>query len=127
MKFTYKFYDKAEDAQPTDQQEFIGTSEKDVRQAVTDYCDTYGYEAFTLVNTEETAGDAVTGDISKALMLEYLQQMLDDFMQEKEKYGIEDRIVEHKFDAMIACKEMVEALIQEPVNLRKDGRVTVGF
>ena len=28
---------------------------------------------------------------------------------------------------MIACKNMVECLIGEPVNLQKDGKVTVGF
>ncbi len=60
-------------------------------------------------------------------MLQYLQSMLDDFMKEKERWGIEDRLVQHKMDAMIACKEMTEALIGEPVNLQVDGKVTVGF
>lgn len=31
-----------------------------------------------------------------------------------------------KFDVMIACKEMVETLIQKPVNLGMDGKITVG-
>lgn len=62
----------------------------------------------------------------KEQMINYLQSMMDDFMQEKEKYGMDDRIVEAKLDAMIACKEMTEALIQEPVNLGMDGEVTVG-
>ena len=60
-------------------------------------------------------------------MLQYLQSQLTDFQNELKKYGPEDRVVERKFDAMIACKEMVEAIIGEPVNLQKDGRVTVGF
>lgn len=63
----------------------------------------------------------------KEQMINYLQQMLDDFMRCKEKFGMKDRIVIKKMDAMIACKEMVEALIGEPVNLQLDGYVTVGF
>ncbi len=63
----------------------------------------------------------------KEQMINYLQQMLDRFTEEMERYGKDDRIVEKRFDDMIACKEMVEALIGEPVNLQKDGRVTVGF
>lgn len=60
-------------------------------------------------------------------LLRYLQSQMDDFKRWEEKFGIEDRIVEHKLDAMIACKEMVESLICEPVNLQLDGKVTVGF
>lgn len=60
-------------------------------------------------------------------MLNYLQGMLDAFLEDKERYGFEDYAVQKDFEAMIACKEMVEALIGEPVNLRKDGKVTVGF
>lgn len=60
-------------------------------------------------------------------MINYLQSMLDDFTREKEKYGMSDPVVESKLDAMIACKEMVEALIEEPVNLGLNGKVTVGF
>lgn len=63
----------------------------------------------------------------KEKMLAYLQSQLTDFNKNLEKYGMDDRIVEAKFDAMIACKEMVETLIGEPVNLRKDGIVTTGF
>ena len=60
-------------------------------------------------------------------MLQYLQEMMDDMKEEEKRYGKEDRIVRNKVSAMIACKEMVEALIMEPVNLQKDGKVTVGF
>ena len=63
----------------------------------------------------------------KEQMINYLQQMMDRFTDEMERYGKDDRIVEKRFDDMIACKEMVEALIGEPVNLQKDGKVTVGF
>lgn len=64
---------------------------------------------------------------TKENLIAYLQSQMDDFQEELKRYGIEDRVVKNKLDAMIACKEMVEALIQEPVNLQKDGRVTVGF
>ena len=60
-------------------------------------------------------------------MIKYLQSMMDDFKKEETRFGSEDRIVNKKLDAMIACKEMVEALIGKPVNLQFDGRVTVGF
>lgn len=63
----------------------------------------------------------------KEQMIQYLQEMLTSFNKDLERYGADDRIVDKKFDAMIACKEMAEALIGEPVNLRKDGTVTVGF
>lgn len=62
----------------------------------------------------------------KSDLLRYLQSQMDDFMKELERYGI-DKHTEKKMDDMIACKEMVEALIQEPVNLQKDGKVTVGL
>ncbi len=66
-------------------------------------------------------------NITKENLINYLQSQMDDFTKDKERYGIEDRIVEHKLDAMIACKEMVESLIGEPVNLGLDGKVTTGF
>lgn len=60
-------------------------------------------------------------------MLRYLQSQMNDYKKAEAKYGADDPWTEHKRDAMIACKEMVEALIMEPVNLQKDGKVTVGF
>ena len=60
-------------------------------------------------------------------MIAYLQSMMDDFKKEEARYGLKDRIVAEKLDAMIACKEMVEALIGQPVNLGLNGIVTVGF
>ena len=65
--------------------------------------------------------------VSKEQLLRYLQSQLTDFMQDKEKYGSDERIVIQKMDAMIACKEMVETILMEPVNLGKDGKETIGF
>ena len=66
-------------------------------------------------------------NVSGRQMLAYLQAKLTKFQKEAEKYGMEDRMVEHLFDEMIACKEMVEVLIGAPVNLQMDGKVTIGF
>ena len=60
-------------------------------------------------------------------MINYLQTQLIDFNKNLKQYGADDRIVIKKFDDMIACKEMVEAIIGEPVNLQKDGIVTIGY
>lgn len=73
------------------------------------------------------------GELMKYGMLRYLQGMMDDFKEwEKRAEGKAEDSVEHKWmtdkkRAMIACKEMVECLIGEPVNLQMDGKVTVGF
>ena len=59
-------------------------------------------------------------------LITYLQSQMDDFKESEKKFGF-DRVTRDKMHAMIACKEMVEALINYPVNLRKDGKVTLGF
>ena len=64
---------------------------------------------------------------TKEQMINYLQQMMDRVQRDIARYGKEDRMVEKRIDDMIACKEMVEAFIQEPINLGMDGKVTVGF
>ena len=63
----------------------------------------------------------------KEKMLAYLQNLMDEFMKEKERFGEDDRIVSKMLNNLIACKEMTEALIGEPVNLQMDGKVTIGF
>lgn len=65
--------------------------------------------------------------IMKEQMIKYLQERLTEVKAEEAQFGIQDRIVIKKIDALIACKEMVEAIIMEPVNLGKDGKVTIGF
>ncbi len=68
----------------------------------------------------------MTKTITVEDLLRYLQSQMDNFKESESKYGF-DRVTEKKLDNMIACKEMVEALIQEPVNLQKNGKVTIGF
>lgn len=63
---------------------------------------------------------------TKEQMINYLQQMMDRIKKLEER-GVSDEFLNYKIDAMIACKEMVEAFIGEPVNLQMDGKVTVGF
>lgn len=65
--------------------------------------------------------------VKTQVMLGYLQSLLTEFVSEKDAFGTDDRIVNKKLDQMIACKEMVEILIGEPVNLGKNGIVTTGF
>ena len=65
--------------------------------------------------------------VSSESMLAFLQCLLDDWNSEREKFGDDDRIVVKKFSEMIGCKDMVECLIGCPVNLGKDGKVSVGF
>lgn len=64
--------------------------------------------------------------ITVELLIDYLQAQMNDFKECEAKWG-EDRITIKKLDSLIACKEMVEAIIRQPVNLQKDGIVTVGF
>ena len=72
------------------------------------------------------ACDVSEKNIKVRHMVDYLQSMMDSFMEDKERYGMDDYVV-REMDAMIACKEMVEALAGYPINLRKDGKVTMGF
>lgn len=65
--------------------------------------------------------------ITKEMLIGYLQSQMNDFKKDEAKYGLDDRFTLSKLDAMIACKEMVESLIGEPVNLQSDGKVTTGF
>ena len=81
--------------------------------------------------------------VNSTAMIQYLQELMDAYKEEEQMFNewaanrefkLEDVTVYGKTDSarrqmrnMIACKEMVEALIGEPVNLRKDGKVTVGF
>lgn len=60
-------------------------------------------------------------------MLAYLKMRLDDYLWEEKAYGAEDRFVAKKLTGLLACKQMVEAMIQKPVNIQKNGEVTVGF
>ena len=66
------------------------------------------------------------GDDAKDAMLKYLQGLLDRVIDEETNYG-RTLIWDKKIDEMIACKEMVEAIINEPVNLGVNGKVTTGF
>ena len=65
--------------------------------------------------------------VTGAELVEYLQHLMDIVKRDEADYGLEDRIVQKRIEEMIACNEMVERLINEPVNLSMDGKVTVGF
>ncbi len=63
--------------------------------------------------------------VTAASMLAYLQQHFTRALYEVEHYH--DEHAEARMDAVIAQKELVEALIGAPVNLQLDGKVTVGY
>ncbi len=65
--------------------------------------------------------------ITRQTLLDYLQSQMDDYKENEKRYGKDDRVVRDKCSAMIACKEMVEVIIKEPVNLGLNGVISVGF
>lgn len=65
--------------------------------------------------------------VSGDSILNYLREQLADALADLDRFGADDRYALKKLDAVIACKEMAEVLLRCPVNLRKDGNVTVGF
>lgn len=65
-------------------------------------------------------------NVTEKNMIAYLQEGLTRWKEEEKKFPDDERTWKH-LDRLIAQKEMVEALIGEPVNLQKDGRVTVGM
>ena len=65
--------------------------------------------------------------ITESAILSYLRSALADAIDELERFGNDDRVALKKLDAVIACKEMAEALLGYPIDLRRDGRVTVGY
>ena len=64
--------------------------------------------------------------ITAEQMIAYLQERMNR-VKEMERKGYPEELIVKAIDEMISCKEMVETLICEPVNLQQDGRVTVGF
>ena len=65
--------------------------------------------------------------ITAQTMIDYLQWMMDNWQAELDMFGKDDRVVKSDMHAMISCKNMVEGLIGMPVNLQRNGKVTVGF
>lgn len=65
--------------------------------------------------------------VTKQQMIDYLQMFLTAWLEDKEKYGMEDRTVKKDMDRLLGCKCMVETLIGESVNLCIDGNVTLGY
>ena len=66
-------------------------------------------------------------DDMRTMMINYLQSMLDNYILNRNKYGMDDLIVKSKFRDMFACMSMVEALIHEPVTFNNEGKIIIGF
>ena len=60
-------------------------------------------------------------------LLDYIQAIFTMYLEEREKYGPDDRVVTRLFHEVIGMKKMTENLIHTPVNLQKDGKVTTGY
>ena len=58
-------------------------------------------------------------------MISYLREERIELNKEIAKYGLSSEMVGRMYDAMIANKEMVEALIGKTVHIGRDGEVTV--
>lgn len=74
----------------------------------------------------------MTNENMQKEMIEYLQEKLTRFEEMLRKNEVSPNYyreseINRAMDGLIACKEMVECLIGQPVNLQKDGKVTVGF
>lgn len=86
-----------------------------------------GKKLFSDYTSDEPEVEAVEEPTMEERLVTYLQSMMDSYKKDEAKYGFKDEAVQDKLDAMIACKEMAEALIGKPVNLQRNGVVTVGL
>lgn len=57
----------------------------------------------------------------------YLEAMIKKYEREVECFGRDSQYANEIFDEMIGAKELAEVLLQEPVNLGRDGIVRFGF
>jgi len=48
-------------------------------------------------------------------------------LEDEKTYEPDDRMVMKDLDRLLACKDMVEVVIGAPVNLQRDGKITIGF
>lgn len=60
-------------------------------------------------------------------LLRGLQSRFDFWLEEREKFGDGERLVQKHLDQLVYCKDYVEYMIGKPVNLTTDGKVTVGY
>lgn len=60
-------------------------------------------------------------------LLADLQSQLDAYLMDAKRYGVGSSYTVSRYDAMMACKEMVQHLIEKPVFVQIDGVVTVGI
>ena len=60
-------------------------------------------------------------------MLEFLQEHYNEAISLRNDFGADDSRARMHISWCIGMKEMCEALIGVPVNLRRDGMVTIGL
>jgi len=69
----------------------------------------------------------VKTEIKTETILKHLQARWTNALEEGKKFGPEDRVYQRKVEWCIGMKELVEELLETPVNLQLDGLVTTGF
>ena len=69
----------------------------------------------------------IDGSISKQALVDYVGSYFQYWLEEKEKFGADDRIVKDDMKKMLAMRAMAENLIGVPINLGLDGKMTLGF
>jgi hypothetical protein len=60
-------------------------------------------------------------------MIAYLRHQMNEFKKLEKMFGDEDERTISAMNQMIGAKELVEAVIEKPVNLQIDGQVTIGL
>lgn len=66
-------------------------------------------------------------EVKTVEMLEFLQEQFTYAKGLCDDFGHEDERARMHIGWCIGMKEMIEALIGAPVNLRRDGKVTIGL
>lgn len=69
----------------------------------------------------------IEGSISKQALVNYVASYFQNWIEEKEEFGADDRIVKDDMKKLIAMRVMAENLIGVPINLGLDGKITIGF
>ena len=65
--------------------------------------------------------------LTESDLLRGLQSRFDFWLEERQKFGDGERLVQKHLDQLCYCKDYVEYLIGKPVNLKTDCTITVGY
>lgn len=63
--------------------------------------------------------------VTEEELLNGLQALMNQYIKYRDRYGEEDTLTMMYYEWMIGAKELVEMVLECPVNLQKDGKVTL--